>query len=97
MAAGRFGWSREVKASGLCPGLIHYPAPAATHSQPPPKQPFTGSFLLRDSLTHRPALDAWLDHHSSSPTSEHELQSRTQCSRNHSSLTMAEDSLRNTA
>jgi len=54
MTAGWFGWSREVKASEPCPELIHYPAPAATHSQPPPKQPFTGSFLLRDSLTQRP-------------------------------------------
>lgn len=70
VAAGQFGWSQEVKASGPRPGLIHYPAPAATRSQPPPKQPFTGSFLLRDSPPRRPVLDTWLDHHTSSPSCE---------------------------
>ncbi len=72
MAAGQFGWLQEVKASGPRPGSIHYPAPAATHSQsqPPPEQPFNGSFLLRDSPQRRPALDAWLDHHTDSPSLE---------------------------
>lgn len=70
MAAGQFGWLQKVKASGPRPGLIHYPAPAATHSQPPPKQPFTGSFLLRDSPPRRPVLDTWLDHHTGSPSLE---------------------------
>ncbi len=70
MAAGQFGWLQEVKASGPRPGSIHYPAPAATHSQsqPPPEQSFNGSFLLRDSPQRRPALDAWLDHHTDSPS-----------------------------
>lgn len=34
MAAGQFGWLQEVKASGPRPGLIHYPAPAATLPAP---------------------------------------------------------------